>query len=72
MARDIYSEKVVLFHLAMEGPTTWTRRGELTPEAWGQQATVVARRYDIPPGIIEQQAFKALPSDSYDVTIQSA
>ena len=70
--RDIFSEKIVLFTLAMEGPSKWVAEGNLSPEDWGKQATVVARRYNIPPGIIEQQAFKSLPIDSYDVTVKAA
>ena len=62
--RDIYSEKVILFALAMEGPTTWLKRGELSPQAWAAQATVIRKRYDIPFGIIEQQAWRAHP-DAY-------
>ena len=62
--RDIYSEKVILFALAMEGPTTWLKKGDIDASAWAKQAVVVRERYDIPLGIIEQQAWRAHP-DAY-------
>ena len=59
--RDIYSEQVILFGLAMEGPTTWLRQHKLSPIAWADQAAVVAQRYRIPAGIVRQQAFRVSP-----------
>ena len=59
--RDIYSERVILFALAMEGPSTWVGRGEMSPSDWASQAVIVQQRYDIPRGIVEQQAFRVHP-----------
>ena len=59
--RDIYSEKVLLFALAMEGPTTWVQQSKLSPVSWADQAAVVAQRYRIPAGIVRQQAFRVSP-----------
>ena len=59
--RDIYSEKVILFALMMDNATWCLRRRVIGPSAWVKQAAVVKRNYDIPLGVIEQQAFRADP-----------
>ena len=59
--RDIYSERVILFGLMMENTTWCVQHGVVKPSAWIKQADVVQKRYDIPRGIIEQQAFRVHP-----------
>ena len=59
--RDIYSERVILFGLMMDNTTWCVRHGIVQPSAWVKQAIVVQRQYDIPRGIVEQQAFRVHP-----------
>ena len=60
--RQTHEEKVLLFHLEMEGMTRWFQRGEVDADEWAQAAARVSQKMIISVGSIKAVAWSLDPS----------